>query len=31
MSEYENYSYESFRKKYEDDIRFTQAAEMNIQ
>ena len=29
MSEYEIYSYESFRKKHEDDIRITQAAEMN--
>ena len=29
MSEYEIYSYESFRKKYEDDIRVTESAKMN--
>jgi ATP-dependent DNA helicase RecG len=30
MSEYEIYSYESFRKKYEDDIRICDKARMNV-
>jgi ATP-dependent DNA helicase RecG len=30
MSEYEIYSYEAFRKKYEDDIRITEQAELKV-